>query len=46
MCSGLREMWSRYLEKVLRRRYWKEVLRQRWLGCLEVEGKVADLKAD
>ena len=36
----------KYLEEVLRKRNWKEVLRKRWLGCLEVEGKVADLKAD
>ena len=45
MCSGLREMVE-VLRKVLRRRYWKEVLSKRWLGCLEVEGKVAALKAD
>ena len=46
MCSRLREMWLKYLEEVLRKKNWKEVLRKRWLGCLEVEGKVATLKAD
>ena len=43
MSSGLREMWLRYLEEILRKRNWKEVLRKRWLGCLEVEVKVAAL---